>query len=234
MFGRSFITSALVTLIVLSCAPRPGKTDYTSLSVEEQLEVMRTDTAWINTLDSLAEVHLGPEARCLDAVKHTFSWDDRLWIYNQDWGGVLEIPEGFVPEDDCWQAELSYHGAPIFSPDSVVYINHFEGYQSLPYDDFRTLVLSDFEKDSLIVSYSLREEIVRFKGGEESPVLIVECLNVDRIKGYFRYIYSGPESIEYSISIQYPSEDEEMYGNIRRMIDRYPFGPDGQTPSRMN
>lgn len=75
-------------------------------SVEHILSEMRNDTEWVKTLDSLAASSIGPGARCLDAVKHTFFWDDRLWVYNQDWGGVLEIPQGYVPVDDPIQDEI--------------------------------------------------------------------------------------------------------------------------------
>lgn len=220
-----FVLAALT-----SCGTRGTNDDWEKMSVDQRLESMRTDTAWIKTLDSLAAVNIGPGAKCLDAVKHTFRWDDRLWVYNQDWGGVLEIPDGFVPEDDGWQAELTYHGAAIFSPDSLALISHYEGYQALPFDEFRTMVSDDFAKDSLIVNYSIREEAVSFEGGEDRTVIIVETLNADGIKGYARYIHSSPESVGYSISLQYPSEYENKYGYIREMIDRYPFGPNGQNP----
>jgi len=220
----------LALVVSISCSSRNSSEDWERMSIAQRLELMRTDTAWIRALDSLAAGSIGQGARCEDAVKHTFRWKDRLWVYNQDWGGVLEIPDGFVPVDDEWQAELSYHGAAIFSPDSVAIINHYEGYQALSLEEFRTQALDDFSQDSLIVEYFIREETVSFEGGEDGTVIIVESLNADGIKGYFRYIHSSPESVEYSISLQYPSEYEEKYGYVREMIDRYPFGPDGQNP----
>lgn len=200
------------------------------MTVDEILEEMRTDTSWIHTLDSLAQTAIGPGARCLDAVKHTFSWDGRLWVYNQDWGGVLEIPEGFVPFDDRWQAEVSYHGAGIQSPDTFVYISHYEAFQSVSYDEFRQWTKETFDTDTLMTRVVMKEETFRFGSGHESPMLVFETLNVDGIKGYFKYIYSSQESVEYAVSIQYPEDSESRYGYIRSMIDRYPLGPNGEDP----
>jgi len=233
---KTFHFDCLLTLalvVFISCSSRKSSDDWDNMSIAQRLEVMRTDTAWIRTLDSLAAESIGLGAKCEDAVKHTFRWNGRLWVYNQDWGGVLEIPDGFVPSDDEWQVELSYHGAEIFSQDSLCYISHYEGNQVFSYEEYRELALSVFKDDSLLVNYSVREETVRFEGGHESPVLIVELLNEDGIVGYFRFIYSSPEGIEYSASIQYPLERDEQYGNIREMIDRYPFGPDGQNPKEV-
>lgn len=215
---------------VVACSTGKAGQNHEDLTVEQRLEQMRTDTVWIDYLDSLASVYVGPGAECTDAVKHTFRWDGRFWVYNQDWGGVLEIPEGFVPEDDWWQVELSYHGADIFSPDSLVCMSHFEGFQSVPYEEFKESLTESFQTDSIITWYTQREEMVEFRPGEVYPSLVFETLNADGIKGYSRYVYSSPESVEYSVSLQYPSDQEARYSFIRGMIDRYPFGPMGQRP----
>ena len=123
-------------LATISCGNNTSGQENLSweeMTLEQKLEQMRTDSVWVHSLDSLAGIHIGPGAKCLDAVKHTFSYEGRIFIYNQDWGGVLEIPAGFVPEDDTWQVELSYHGEPVISPDSLVYISHYEGFQGYPF-----------------------------------------------------------------------------------------------------
>ncbi len=222
--------SIAALLVIGGCSSRRTSPSWEDLTTAQRLECMRSDTAWIKTLDSLAAISVGSGAKCLDAVKHTFIWDGRLWVYNQDWGGVLEIPAGYVPEDDLWQAEFSYHGSAIVSPDSLVYISHYEGYQSFPYEEFRELTLESFRQDSLLVSFSFREGTVKYEGGGESTVITVESVNVDGIKGYFRYIHSSPESVEYAVSVQYPSEMESSYGFLKAMLDHYPFGPQGQNP----
>ena len=56
----------------------------------------------------LAAIAIGPGAKCIDPVWHMFSYEGRYFFHNQDWGGVLEVPKGFLPEDDLWQAELSF------------------------------------------------------------------------------------------------------------------------------
>ncbi len=225
-----FKISIAALLVIGGCSSKKTSPSWEDLTTAQRLEYMRSDTAWIKSLDSLAAESIGKGAKCLDAVKHTFSWDGRMWVYNQDWGGVLEIPAGYVPEDDLWQAELSYHGSAIISPDSLVCINHYEGYQAFTYEEFLDLTLENFCQDSLLVKFSSRVDTVKFEGGEESPAIVVESINVDGIKGYFKYIYSSPESVEYALSVQYPSELEDVYSCLKTMIDRYPFGPKGQNP----
>ena len=223
--------AAFAALSTLSCGGHKSTGEWESMTVEQRLEAMRTDTVWVAHLDSLAAVHIGPGARCIDAVKHTFRWDGRFWVYNQDWGGVLEIPEGYVPFDDEWQAELSYHGAGIQSPDTMVYISHYEAFQGFEYEEFRQMCRESICADSLFTDVTVREETLRYKDGTETPVIIFETLNVDGIKGYFKYIYTSPESTEYSVSLQYPADCEDKYGYIKELIDRYPFGPQGQDPA---
>ena len=210
-----------------------GDLSWEDMTIEQKFEVMRTDSVWIHKLDSLAAVHIGPGAKCLDAVKHNFSFDGRLFVYNQDWGGVLEIPSGFVPADDTWQLELSYHGAPVISPDSLVYISHYEGFQGCDYDEFLQCSKESFARDSLMVKVDMREEDITFGSGFKSPVLVFETLNKDGIKGYFRHVFTSPEGVEFSASVQYPQDCEEQYAYIRDMIVHYPFGPAGQDPKMM-
>jgi len=240
---RVFIIVAMAASIVVSCAQRTveetteektkettEECDYSKMSVEEQLECMRCDTAWIRTLDSLASIYIGPGARCLDAVKHTFRWKGRLWVYNQDWGGVVELPEGFVPEDDRWQARFSYHGSEVYSADSLVYISFYAGYQPSTYEEFKQNCLETVISDSLLTELVFWEEKLRFHDGTESPVIVLRTINADGIRGYFRHIYKNPESTKFSISLQYPAESEEKCRHIRTMIEKYPFGPNGQEP----
>ena len=72
----------LVALSVLSCGTHQGDTGA-DRTVEQILSDMRSDRALAATLDSLAQLSIGPGARWLDAVKHTFSWDGRLWVFGR-------------------------------------------------------------------------------------------------------------------------------------------------------
>ena len=101
-----YTTSIIITILFLISCSGPRKQAETG--PEAILAQMRADTAWINTLDSLAAIAIGPGAKCIDPVWHLFSYEGRYFFHNQDWGGVLEVPKGFLPEDDLWQAELSF------------------------------------------------------------------------------------------------------------------------------
>ena len=199
-------------------------------SVDRILSDMRNDREWIAELDSLAEENIGPGARCLDAVKHTFEWDGRLWVYNQDWGGVLEIPCGYVPEDDPVQAELTYHGADILSPDSTVCISHYEGFRLVSADGFRQSCVDAFEDGGRFTSVSVSEGSVEFACGVQSPEVVIESMTEEGERGYYRFMLNSSDSVVYCISIHYPAGREGEMKDVMRMIGRYPFGPSGQGP----
>lgn len=81
---HALMTLAALSVALMSCGMQTRGKEEETKSAEQILSEMRNDREWVNTLDSLAALSIGPGARCLDAVKHTFSWDDRLWVYNQD------------------------------------------------------------------------------------------------------------------------------------------------------
>lgn len=230
MRTQTLMMLAALAVTMVSCGMQTRGKEEKQKSVEQVLLEMRNDKEWVRTLDSLAALSIGPGARCLDAVKHTFSWDDRLWVYNQDWGGVLEIPKGYVPVDDQIQAELTYHGAGIFSPDSTVYITHYEGIQTLSYEEFKSYCQNSFDADSLMIEVRSYEESLSFDDEKEFPVLIFEALNKNGVRGYFKYIYSSPESVEYAVSLQYLEGKDRDFEEVRGMVEKYPFGPEGQKP----
>lgn len=212
---------------VCSCGGRGKKFDWEDATVEERLEYMRSDTSWIHKLDSMAFFAIGPGAECLDAVKHLFLYDGRYWVYNQDWGGVLELPEGYIPEDDLWQAELSYHGAGTWSPDSTVYISHYEGFQPFEFDEFEEMLRDSYAEDSITTVTSFVIDDYVFPDGFLTKSITLDTINEDGIIGYLRYIYRDADGVEYSVSVQYPSGDEEKVKDILVMIDRYPLNADG-------
>ena len=177
------------------------------------LTQMRTDTLWIRRLEEMADSVLGPGARCLDPVWHLFLHDDRTWFFNQDWGGVLEIPSDFIPEDDEYQAYFSFHGTRAFSPDSLVVVSFYAGGQGLTIEEKFDAVQEDLVADGF--------RIVALQMDDRS--FAVHALSNEGIHYYGRDILDDVEGIEYSVSIQYP--DGQDVSRIIPMVDRYPFGP---------
>jgi hypothetical protein len=190
---RKTLITMLTAISIVGCVSHPKQT-----GPETVLAQMRADTAWIRTLDSLAAIAIGPGVKCIDPVWHLFSWEGRNFFHNQDWGGVLEIPEGFLPEDDLWQAVVSFHGTRAWSPDSLILISFYAG-------------------------FNVMEEDV-----DENDVRVERNLNEDGIVFYGRTIPKGPYGVEYSVSLQYPEGMEDRVADIIPMIDRYPYGPDGK------
>ena len=206
---RNTILIVSLIALTLSCSQRRPAQD----TPEAILAQMRTDTAWILQLDSMAQIAIGPGAKCLDPVSHSFLYEGRTWLFNQDWGGVLEIPSDYIIEDDLWQVELSFHGASAFSPDSLIHVSFYAGIKALDYEEY----LKSLEE-------VLREEgfsIIRNDG------VTILARNEEGINYYGRHLYANEDGIEYSVSVQWPDGKAEEIKEVIRMADRYPAGPDG-------
>lgn len=203
-------TIPILTALALipSCRQHP-----TASGPEATLAGMRTDTAWIRQLDSLAQTAIGPGARCLDPVKHTFAYDGRTWLFNQDWGGALEIPADYLPEDDLWQADFSFHGTRVFSPDSLILISCYAGFQVQEFGNYAANIRQDLEEQGFSIQAMT----------EEDGVWTVHAENEDGINYYGRYIFASPEGVEYSISVQYPDDKQKEAVAILKMVDRFSY-----------
>ena len=210
-----FLLSTLPFIIASGCARSPGGG---SSFPGQVLQAMRADTGWIRHLDSLSQTALGPGARCIDPVSHTFSYDGRTWLFNQDWGGVLEIPSDYIPEDDLWQAELSFHGTRAFSPDSMVIISSYAGFQCIGNDDLVQGVREGLEEEGFTIERMERDE-------KEFRII---AQGAEGIRYYARHLFADGDGVEYAAGVQYPDGREEEAEEIIRMIGRYPLGPVGR------
>ena len=208
---RNMILFVSLFVLALACCHQVNDQD----TPEVVLAQMRADTNWIHELDSLAQIAIGEGAKCIDPVWHTFSYDGRTWFFNQDWGGVLEIPSEFIPEDDLWQAELSFHGTRAWSPDSLILISFYAGFQALTGEEAQEAVLSG------LMDFGFAIQNFENKDG----VLTVNARNEDGINYYGRFIFANADGIEYSVSIQYPDEKIHEITQILVMLNRFPAGP---------
>ena len=210
---KNTIIIPTILLLVLACGQRPKD----NKTPEDILAQMRADTSWIYKLDSLAQVAIGPSARCIDPVWHTFSYDGRTWFFNQDWGGVLEIPSDYLPEDDLWQAELSFHGTRAWSPDSLILVSYYAGFQTLSKEESIEAIVSGLEEDGFAVQ----------GWDEKETVLTIHARSADCINYYGRHIFANDNGVEFSVSVQYPDEKAAEALPVIEMADRYPAGPNG-------
>lgn len=204
------ITSALLALF--SCRQKP-----TQSGPEAVLARMRADTAWIHRLDSMAQIAIGPGAKCLDPVSHSFSYEGRTWIFNQDWGGVLEIPSDYLIEDDIWQAGLSFHGTRIWSPDSLIMFSFYAGFQILTEEEIKENLLSLLESEGFTV-----QDL-----GEEGNVITIKAQSSTGTNYFGRHRLSDENGVEFSISVQYAGEKSEEVTTVINMANMYPYGPEG-------
>ena len=210
---RNTIIITVVLALMTACVQQPRIQD----SPEAILAQMRTDTIWIRELDSLAQVAIGPGAKCIDPVRHTFSYEGRTWFFNQDWGGVLEIPSEFIPEDDLWQAELSFHGTRAWSPDSLILVSFYAGFQGITNDESIETTISNLAEDGFMV----------LERDENETVFTVRARSSEGINYYGRRIFANENGIEYAVSVQWPEEKTTEAKNVIEMANRYPAGPSG-------
>lgn len=199
--------------LALGCCRHPKAID----TLEAILSMMRADTSWIRELDSLAQMAIGPGAKCIDPVWHTFSYDGRTWFFNQDWGGVLEIPADYIPEDDSWQAEISFHGTRAWSPDSLILVSYYAGLQALTIEEFSDAILGLMKEDGFAVQ----------EWGENAKELTIQARSGEGINYYGRYIFANDDGVEFFVSVQYPDEKGTDALKVIEMADRYPAGPNG-------
>ena len=209
---RNAVFVVLLTL-ALSCGQHRPAQD----TPQAVLALMRADTAWIRQLDSLAQIAIGPGAKCLDPVSHSFSYEGRTWLFNQDWGGVLEVPSDYLIEDDPWQAELSFHGTRAWSPDSLVLVTFYAGFQILSQEEYMESILSGLEDEGFAVQE---------RDGEE--VLALLARSAEGINYYGRYLYATEDGVEYSVSIQWPDNKADEARKVMEMANHYPAGPGGK------
>ena len=211
---RKYIIAATLLAVAWSCARKQRDGMETPESV---LTRMRADSCWIYELDSLAQIAIGPGARCLDPVKHTFYYERRTWCFNQDWGGVLEIPSGYLPEDDPWQAELSFHGARAWSPDSLILVSFYAGFQTLTREESLASIADGLKEDGFSV-----------QGWDVTgTVLTIRARSAGGLHYYGRHIFANEDGVEYAVSVQYPDGMAGEALSVMEMADRYPAGPNG-------
>ena len=210
---RKIFVFVAILFLGMACGQLPKTND----TPERVLAQMRADTSWIHELDSLAQVAIGPGARCIDPVWHTFSYDGQTWFFNQDWGGVLEIPSDYLPKDDLWQAELSFHGTRAWSPDSLILVSYYAGFQALTMEESIEAIRDGLKDDGFVVR----------EWDENETVLTIRARSAEGINYFGRHILANDEGVEFSVSVQYPDEKESDALPIIEMADRYPAGPNG-------
>ena len=199
-----------------ACIRQAGSDDPAPDAV---LARMRADSAWIRELDSLAAMAIGPGARCIDPVWHLFGQNGRKWLFNQDWGGVLEIPSGYIPEDDPWQAELSFHGTRAFSPDSMVVISFYAGFQGIGNEELAKATGEGLEEDGFAIDHMDVDER-EFR---------ITARSARGIRYYARHLFADGDGVEYAAGVQFPAGREDEAEEIIRMIQRFPLGPGGRS-----
>lgn len=196
-------------------------------SPEEILAEMRADSAWVRELDSLARLTLGPKAQCIDPVWHLFSVGGERWFHNQDWGGVLQLPDGFTPEDDTWQAELSFHGTAATSEDSLMRLSFYAGFGALSADEYEENARQCLGEAGFRV-LDISHSNVDFGDGVPCLAVSIRARSDEGEYYYERAIPSGPDGVEWSAALQYDDLASDSAAGIIPIIDRYPFFRDGR------
>ena len=64
-------------------------------------------------------------------------------------GKTSEIPSDYIPEEDLWQAELSFHGTRAWSPDSLILVSFYAGFQALTKEKTNEAIMSSFTREDI-------------------------------------------------------------------------------------
>ena len=229
MASKIYVKAVIISLVIASCnTTRNSNFDWDTATLEEKIEYMRSDSIWIAELDSLAQEAIGEGAKCLDPVKHLFTYEDEYWLFNQDWGGVLEIPKGYIPEDELNQVELSFHGSYVTSPDSTIRIGYYAGWESMTFEEFKDAAQSQFYKNKTTSVEAFSIDDYTFPDGFCTKAITIKTNNDSDGAGFCRYIYKDSDNVGYSVSVEYPAEREPEILPILEMIKQYPLNCSNQ------
>lgn len=208
------VKSVALLILALPLAPACMRDRATEPSPAEILSRMRADTARVSELDSLAEIAIGPGAECIDPVQHIFSYGGRTWFFNEDWGGVLEIPADYLPEDDINQAELSFHGTRAFSPDSSVCVSFHSGYLPVDFDGYCSALVEKTGGRCHDIVRDNQENAITLRGRDGEGTSF-----------WVRHVFSVVDGVLFSVLVQYPYGRESEAACVIGMAERYPKGP---------
>ena len=222
------IVKLLFLVCIVSCSLPLGCSDR---AVQRQdanymLAQLRSDTAYILELDSLATLALGAEAVCIDPVWHLFECNNRRWFHNSDWGGVLEIPECLTPQDAYIQTELTFHGTSAITDDQKLMLTFYAGYQAITETEYVESVLNTYSKNGFKV-ISIDTTIVEFPGGYKASAYTIRAITDSGMNTYGRYIPMGPDKVLLLVALTYQDGHDARIREILPMIDRYPLSADG-------
>ena len=217
---KRYTFGIMLLLLVVGCSNRVADRQ----DADYILSLMRSDKELIQELDSLATQALGSKATCIDPIWHLFSCDGKRWFHNPDWGGVLEIPEEFIPQDDRWQAVVSFHGTTAISLDTTVIMSFYAGFNL---DDTKEEYLDDIINSMWEMSFDVTDVdtgTVLFSDEFTTTSYTVRATDGD-IKYYGRYIPMGPDGVMFVASVKYQNDDEIK--EIIPMINLYPLSKEG-------
>lgn len=220
-------TTFIIIALALLCSCGPKAVRYSDRDVADILSQMRSDPALKAFADSMGVEQLGEGTVCLDPVKHLYRRGARHFLYNEDWGGVLELPQGWIPEDDLWQAEFSFHGTRVWSPDSTVLLCTYAGYSDGPDEDLESEARRLADQGFTVTSQSLSYVPM---GDLTVLCTSIGALGEDGIVYYGRTVHSEILHVAYSVSLQYPQGEEERVAGLMPFVDRYPLSPEGKAP----
>ena len=216
---KVFDVSLIICLLLVGCQSRVTRQQ----DVADILALMRSDSAYIHELDSMATLALGAEAVCIDPVWHLFNCEGGRWFHNPDWGGVLEIPAEFIPQDDWVQAVLSFHGTRAISPDTTVVVSFYGGFHFDTEEEYMEEIVNSIRESSFDVT-DVDTGTVLFPDEFTATSYTVRATDGD-IKYYGRYIPMGPDGVMFVASVTYQNDDEIK--EIIPMINLYPLSKEG-------
>ena len=203
---------------------------WEKMTPRQRLEAIRKDSAHIHVLDSLAGIHIGEGARCLDAVRHLFVWNGRYWLYSDEWGGLAELPSGWLPEEDLLQSELTFHGTDVWSPDSLVMMRMYSGFDSSENEnEFDMRLYERLSEDGIsIESWECPKDMTAY--GDTKKLITISGHDTNGNSYFGRVFRDGANRVAHFAFLKWDISTEEDIDTLKALVDRFPFGPSGQAP----
>lgn len=115
------------------------------------------------------------------------------------------------------RAELSFHGTRAFSPDSMVVISFYAGFQAIGNEELAEAVREGLEGDGFAIEH-IDVDDREFR---------ISARSAGGIRYYARHLFADGDGVEYAAGVQFPATREDEAEEIIRMIRHFPLGPGG-------
>lgn len=207
---------------------------YSWMSDEEYewYKKLEENQAWQDSSANILSSRLGKTLKMKDILAQTYTDGSDVYYWNQFWGDLVKVPDGFTVDQDVnwfWHIPhgTSFHGVVDGKDTLTVYV--YSAYQMV-YDsdeDFRERYLDGIKEDRQldIVSSEFKYGTITLKDGSRRKYLycVYEGINQKTGKGeYHKDIRCLPDVTLHEITVVYPLPKRRKVAAIIKELSSYP------------